>query len=77
MIGVLPAYQGKGFARRHIHHLHTLSESDPGSTGVYLSTENSVNVSLYEHLGYRIIGEARVGDIHTWRKFRDNMREGQ
>lgn len=72
MVGVRPEWRGRGLAGKLIHHLHALSEADPLSTGVCLSTEDAANVPLYRHLGYRVVGEADVGDIHTWTMFRRN-----
>jgi ribosomal protein S18 acetylase RimI-like enzyme len=75
MIGVRPEWQGKRLARTLIDHLHGMSEADPVSTGVCLSTEDPANVPLYEHLGYRVLGEADVGEIHTWGMFRENTQQ--
>ena len=49
-----------------------MSESDPISRGVSLSTENPKNVSLYEHFGYRIVSHETVGEIETWGFFRED-----
>lgn len=39
--------------------------------GVTLTTEDQVNVSLYEHLGYEVIGQATVApELRTWGFFR-------
>jgi GNAT superfamily N-acetyltransferase len=72
IIGVSPAYQGKGYARILIDRLQRLSESDPISTGVCLSTENARNLPIYKHLGFEVIAEAQVGELHTWCMFRHN-----
>ena len=31
-----------------------------------LNTETASNVALYEHLGFEVVGEADVEDLHTW-----------
>ncbi len=74
MIGVRPGLQRAGLARMLLEHLHAMSEADPVSTGVCLSTELPSNVPLYEHFGYRILGDADVGEIHTWGMFRKEHR---
>ncbi len=72
IIGVLPGQQGNGFARRLMEEIHLLSERHPASEGVCLSTETATNVPLYQHLGYKILAEADVGELHTWLMFRPN-----
>jgi GNAT superfamily N-acetyltransferase len=70
MIGVPPAHQGKGYARPLLEAVHEMSADDPESTGVLLSTETSGNLPLYQHFGYRILGEARVDELITWALYR-------
>jgi ribosomal protein S18 acetylase RimI-like enzyme len=72
MLGVAPGHQGSGYGRLLLEHIQTMSEADQVSTGVSLSTEDPSNVPYYERAGYRVIGEADVGDIHTWCMFRPN-----
>jgi GNAT superfamily N-acetyltransferase len=72
IIGVVQAHQGKGYAKNIIEEVHRMSEAHSTSTGVCLSTEDPPNVPIYEHLGYKVISEADVGEIHTWAMFREN-----
>jgi ribosomal protein S18 acetylase RimI-like enzyme len=74
MLGVAPGHQGNAYGRLLLEHIQTMSEADPISTGVSLSTENPPNVAYYERVGYHVIGEADVDDIHTWCMFRPNGR---
>jgi len=69
MIGVLPEYHGKGYAREILDHAKILSISDRRSAGVCLSTENPKNIALYEHFGYRTIAEMQIEDLHSWCMF--------
>jgi len=70
MIGVRRASQGRGFARVLVEAIHQLAQADTASAGVSLNTEAAENVPLYEHLGYRVSGRARVTDgIETWAMF--------
>lgn len=62
MIGVRRSHAGQGLARRLLDALHETSLDDPRSSGVTLNTEDPRNIQLYQHFGYRIIGEARVSD---------------
>ncbi len=71
MIGVRRAAQRTGLGRLLLDHVHALSRDDPRSAGVSLSTENPVNVALYEHVGYVFTGHSRVGPgLETWALYR-------
>jgi GNAT superfamily N-acetyltransferase len=60
VLGVRHAAHGKGYARKLLDYVHALSRDDPQSSGVSLTTENPANVPLYEHVGYRVIGEVEI-----------------
>lgn len=67
MLGVRHALHGQGIGRLLLTAVSDLANSDPESSGVSLTTETSENVKLYEHCGYRVVGEARVADsFQTW-----------
>ena len=71
MIGVRPSAQGQGLSRRLIEHVHNLSVADTNSEGVSLTTEIEKNVSLYQHFGYKIVGQTSVApELQTWSFFR-------
>jgi len=71
MIGVRHAAMGRGHARVLLEAVHTMSEADPGSAGVSLTTEHSDNVALYRYFGYAVTGHAQVApEIETWSFFR-------
>lgn len=71
MIGVRRSHQGHGLARRLLEAVHDLASSDQRSSGVRLTTELAANVTLYEHFGYTVRGQARVADgLETWTLFR-------
>jgi GNAT superfamily N-acetyltransferase len=73
MIGVRRSNQGKGLARQLLDKVHEMSRNDPASSGVTLTTEDSHNVSLYEHFGYGIVGHVRIdAQLETWGFFRPN-----
>lgn len=73
MIGVRRSHHGKGLARQLLDAVHAMSRRDPVSHGVTLSTEDSRNVLLYEHFGYKVIGHARLdAQLNTWGFFRPN-----
>lgn len=71
MIGVRRSAGGTGLGRKLLDAVHDLAARDPDSAGVSLATERPANVELYRHFGYRVIGQARVGDgLETWALFR-------
>jgi hypothetical protein len=52
-------------------HVHGMSRRDTLSEGVTLTTEDPSNVPIYEHLGYMVVGHARVSPgLKTWGFFR-------
>jgi ribosomal protein S18 acetylase RimI-like enzyme len=71
MIGVRRGLRGQGLGRRLAEFVHETSRADVTSTGVTLTTEDERNVSLYEHLGYELVGSAVVApELSTWGFFR-------
>lgn len=73
MIGVRATMQGKGLGRILLEHVQDFSRHRPGSEGVTLTTEDPVNVRLYERVGYEVIGHAKIApDLETWGMFRRN-----
>lgn len=64
MVGVAPGHQRRGYGRALLRHVHEMAATD--GCGVALSTEDARNVPFYEALGYELVGEADVGDLHTW-----------
>jgi GNAT superfamily N-acetyltransferase len=73
MIGVRRSHHGRGLARPLLDAVHERSRTAAESSGVSLTTEQPENVSLYEHFGYRVVGQARVGDaFETWTLFRED-----
>jgi hypothetical protein len=51
--------------------VHLMSRRRSKSRGVTLTTEDPANVALYEHLGYEVVGHARISpELETWGLFR-------
>jgi ribosomal protein S18 acetylase RimI-like enzyme len=72
-LAVEPHQQGKGYGRDLLEAIHTLSEQDPQSTGVWLETANPNNIPLYERFGYHITGTRHLSpSIETMMMFRPN-----
>ena len=67
MIGIRVSHAGQKFARPLLDTVHEMSDADPNSTGVSLTTERHRNVKLYEHFGYSVIAHKKVSDeVETW-----------
>lgn len=76
MIGVRRSYAGRGLSRRLIDEVHELSREHPDARGVSLTTEDPVNVPLYQHLGYDIVGHVNISEtLESWGFFRTNQEE--
>jgi len=72
MIGVRRVHTGRGLARPLLEEAVRLSDADPASAGVSLTTETAKNLALYEHFGYRVVGHARVSpELESWGLFRE------
>jgi len=73
MLGTRRSHAGRGLGRRLLDEVHAISRAHPESTGVTLSTEDLKNVALYQHVGYDVVGHARVTeDLETWFFHRPN-----
>lgn len=71
MIGVRGSAQRRGLGRMLLDRVHQLSASDSSSRGVSLNTELEANVALYEHFGYKRVGETVVEPgLTTWAFYR-------
>jgi GNAT superfamily N-acetyltransferase len=70
VLGVDVEYQGKGYAGELLRAVQQLSILDKNSQGVGLNTGSSGNLPFYEHLGYQIVGETRIDNLHSWSLFR-------
>lgn len=71
MIGTRRRERGRGYGRLLLEYVHAHSAALPDSQGVSLTTEDPVNLPLYERFGYRRTGHAIVADgLETWAFFR-------
>lgn len=69
-IGTHPDHQGKGYAKALILKYQELSKSDVHSTGVGLNTESDNNINFYQHLGYQVTAQQKIGSLTSWSLFR-------
>jgi ribosomal protein S18 acetylase RimI-like enzyme len=58
MIGVKPEFQGKGYGARLIRPV--LERMDKQGLACYLETQDTQDVPIYEHYGFRIIDESLI-----------------
>lgn len=65
MVGTLPGHQSMGYGTALLREVESMARSHPDSIGVSLTTETARNVAYYRHLGYEVIGEADVEEVHT------------
>ncbi|PKH86392.1 GNAT family N-acetyltransferase [Colwellia sp. Bg11-28] len=69
-IGTHPDHQGKGYAKALILKFQELSKLDVHSTGVGLNTESDNNINFYQHLGYQVKAQQKIGNLTSWSLFR-------
>ena len=76
MIGVRHGHMGRGLARLLLEEVHKMSSEDEHSTGVSLTTELQANIPLYQHFGYRIVGQTQISaNLDSWLFFRPNSED--
>lgn len=63
VIGVDPAYQGRGIGAALMK--HSLLRPDEEGIPAYLESSNPRNISLYERHGFQIMGEIQIGSSPT------------
>ena len=66
MLGVVSRYQELGLGKKLVEATQALVADFPASSGICLDTESPGNVLFYERLGFEIVGEADVADMHTY-----------
>ncbi|MFD5555153.1 GNAT family N-acetyltransferase [Streptomyces sp. NPDC127068] len=72
-IGVVPDHRGRGAARRLLDHvLSTL----PAPDGVFLTTADPANESLYHRFGFTTLRHLGVGPLTTVAMWRPHLRDG-
>ncbi|HEX5634531.1 MAG TPA: GNAT family N-acetyltransferase [Gemmatimonadales bacterium] len=71
MVGVRRGLQRRGLGRALLDEVHRMAAGTPGVEGVTLTTEDPVNVALYEHVGYVVRArQPLVAGLTTWGLFR-------
>lgn len=72
MLGVDPAYQGKGYAGRLLRPM--LARADKVGLPVFLETQLKKNVPLYEHFGFKVVEEGIIpgSNVYSWAMVRKN-----
>lgn len=74
ILGVDPAYQGKGYADRLLKPM--LARADREGLPVFLETQEEKNVALYEHFGFTVVEEGMIpgSGVKSWAMVRGNKR---
>lgn len=64
LLAVDPSQQGKGYSSMLVR--PKLSESDKQNLPSYLNTQNEINLPIYEHFGFELIGKRKIpnSDFH-------------
>ncbi len=75
LLGVRPAWQGRGVGSRLIDWTAELCDADPGSGGVVLDTGSDANVRFYARHGYRPVAAVEIGPLREHVLLRDARRD--
>jgi GNAT superfamily N-acetyltransferase len=65
MLATMPGHQGRGYGKALLQAAMDMAV-DAGAFGVCLSTEDADNVPMYVHLGFEVVSEVDVDEIHSW-----------
>lgn len=63
LLGVDSKYRNLGYGKQLMQAIETICSENPRSGGIALDTGNSRYFKFYEQLGYKVIGEVKLGDI--------------
>ncbi|MBX3111630.1 MAG: GNAT family N-acetyltransferase [Fimbriimonadaceae bacterium] len=66
MLGVDPAYQGRGYGADLLAAAMGFARSRPGCVGLCLETEVESNVAWYERQGFRVVATAHFDGVDVW-----------
>ncbi|WP_019530776.1 GNAT family N-acetyltransferase [Dasania marina] len=69
-LGCLPQHEGKGYAKILLQALQQLSLQHPNASGVCLNTESSLNLPVYQRVGYKIISTQTISSLTSWCLFK-------
>jgi ribosomal protein S18 acetylase RimI-like enzyme len=64
LVGVVPAWRGRGVGRALVRWLTARCDADPRSGGVLLDTSSERNVRFYRQLGFEVVAEVRLDGLH-------------
>ena len=63
LMGVHPKFQSRGYGRKLMGAVERICRESPRSSGIGLDTGNYRYLKFYESLGYRKVGEVRLGKV--------------
>jgi GNAT superfamily N-acetyltransferase len=71
MLGVDPAYQGKGYSSRLVKPM--LARAEREGLPVFLETQLKKNVTLYQHFGFKVVEEGNIpgSNVYSWAMVRE------
>lgn len=63
LLGVDKNYQGRGFGKTLIQSIEKICDDNPRSSGVGLDTGNAEYFKFYENLGFKKVGQVKLGEL--------------
>jgi GNAT superfamily N-acetyltransferase len=72
ILAVTPPVQRTGVGSQLLREVQRISDADPESRGVCLTTEIEENVGYYCQRGYRVLQKTVIGGVSSWCMFRES-----
>lgn len=72
LIGIHPEFQKQGLGKALLETIHTLTDNDENSIGLFLDTGNNRYLNFYQSLGYQIYQELPLGPLKEFVLYRPN-----
>lgn len=71
VLGIAPEHQGKGLGKRLLNQV--IQESEESGLPIFLETSTENNVQMYEHFGFKVIGEIThpIINLPHWEMIRE------
>ena len=74
LMGVHPRHQNRGLGRMLLETVERVCSENPRTCGIVLDTGNSAYLQFYESMGYRRLGEVKLGHLTEYVLFKDCSR---
>lgn len=63
LIGVDSKYRNMGYGKQLMNAIEEICKENPRSRGIALDTGNARYLKFYQRIGYKVVGEVKLGDL--------------